>query len=81
MPSRDDKLDTILARVNEMRVNLEVHLAKDEDMWRRVVESEDDLKALTKQVGKTSAKQKAILSTLSAMIGAGATVVTRLILP
>lgn len=68
MQTRDEKLDLILERLGEMRTDLQVHIAVDEGMWRRVAEAEDELKDVVKDANKLKTKHAALAATIAASV-------------
>lgn len=59
--------EEIMAKLAEMHTDLAVHIAKDEDQWRRVADAEDEIKELA----TTAAKSKTKLAVLTAILAAG----------
>lgn len=73
----DEKLDLVLERQQSLHADLRVHIAKDEDQWRRVAEAEENLEELTKTAAKVSKKQAAILASLSGGVATIASVAAK----
>lgn len=76
----DEKLDKLLANQNALFTELRVHIARDEDQWRRVAEAEQDIATLTKAAAKFSKKQAAIIGSLSAGVATAASIITKALL-
>lgn len=75
----DQKLDKLLANQNEMFTELRVHIAKDEDMWRRVEENEEDIKRIASASTKLSKRQAALLASLSGGVATVASLLTKVL--
>ena len=75
----DQKLDKLLSNQNEMFTELRVHIAKDEDMWRRVEENEEDIKRIASTSAKLSKRQAALLASLSGGVATFASLLTKVL--
>jgi hypothetical protein len=77
MNTRDEKLDYLVEKLSEIHTDLQVHIAKDEGMWHRVAETEDEIKELTKDAGRLKAKHAALVATIATVLSGGITTITR----
>ena len=59
--------EEVMDKLHEMHTDLAVHIAKDEDQWRRIAEAEDEIKDLA----VTAAKGKTRLAVITAILAAG----------
>lgn len=62
----DEKLDKLLSNQNDLFTELRVHIAQDEDQWRRVAEAEDEIKDLAVSNGKVKTRTAVIAAILAA---------------
>ena len=73
----DEKLDKLLENQNELFIDLRVHIAKDEDQWRRIADTEDELRVLTTRGAAISKRHTILLTTLSGGVATIASVLTK----
>ena len=76
----EEKLDTLLEHISEMRGDLRAHLAVDEYMWKQVRENEGDIKALIKENGKLKAKHAALAASIATATGGVVHVLAKVLL-
>jgi S1-C subfamily serine protease len=58
-----------MEKLNAIHTDLQVHIAKDEDQWRRVAETEEDIKHLQREATKLGKKQAILLSSMATVFG------------
>jgi len=75
--THDEKLDKLLDNQNKLFTELRVHIAKDEDQWRRVAEAEEDIAAIALAAGKLSRKHAALVGSIGAGAATIASVITK----
>ncbi len=58
--------EEIMSKLHEMHTDLQVHVAKDEDQWRRIAEAEEEIKDLTRIATKNKTRTAVIAAVLAA---------------
>lgn len=66
MPTRDEKLDTIIEKISLLHTDLAVHIAKDEGQWEKIADAEDEIKELAQSNAKVKTRTAVIAAVLAA---------------